>query len=149
MNELYPLVEVSVVLIEDAKGRLLVDYNEPWSGFTFPMTKVRDLPASSPNSEAPVKETALAAALRAAAEVLGRPLLSDALTQLPVELPPYTQSNRDGQWKRYTFHLFTLTMHEPVRPLPHHVANWLTIAELQSLEPMSPTVGRILESLPD
>jgi hypothetical protein len=143
MSESYPLVELVVVLITDGESRFLVDYNEPWGCFTFPSTKLHDPGSTMPPSRE-AKETPDEAAARATAEVLGRPLDPSALTKLPEEVPPWNQSGRDGQWKRYTVHLFGLNTKMDPKPLPGHTALWLTRKELETLEPVSPTVRSIL-----
>lgn len=147
MNDLYPLVEVAVVLVRDDTGRCLVDFNDAWGSFTFPMTKVREQPAVQPDGPTG-REEPQAAACRAVAEVLGRPLPPGLLQALACEVPPYRQSGRDGEWKRYTFRLFELTAKFDPKPLPGHSAAWLTRAELKRCEPMSPTVRKILDALP-
>ncbi|HZZ79844.1 MAG TPA: hypothetical protein VFE62_15100 [Gemmataceae bacterium] len=147
MNATIPLVDLAVVLATDGEGRFLVDFNDNWSKFTFPMSKQRDVPAKTPNGAAS-RETALVAACRAAAEVLGRPVASSSLAPLALEVPPYKQSGRDGVWKRYACRLFLLKVTAAPRPLAGHIALWLTRAELESLEPISPTVRAILEVLP-
>jgi hypothetical protein len=147
MTEPYPLVEMVVVQITDAEGRFLVDYNEPWRSFTFPSTKLHDQASTTPTKREP-KETPLEAAARAVAEVLGRPVDPNALTKLPYEVPPWNQSGRDGQWKRYTVHLLGLNAKVDPKPLPGHTAIWLTRQELETLEPISPTVRTILCVMP-
>lgn len=146
MNEPFPIVELGVALIVDAEGRFLMDYSEPWGSFTFPMTKLGVVPAVVPDGPS-TQESPLTAATRAAVEVLGRPMDPKTLQALACEVPPYNQSGRDGQWKRYTVHLFRLTAKTQPNPLPGHVAVWLTRAELETLEPISPTVRKILAVL--
>lgn len=148
MANLPQSVEVSVVLIRDANGRLLLDYNDEWMAFTLPMSKVHDLPPEVEGGPT-APESVLAAAVRAAAEVLGRPLPPGALREIAAEVPPYSRSLRDGKWKRYAFHLFTVTVNGTAHPLPGHVAVWLTPSEVEGLEPISPTVGTILRALPE
>ena len=146
MNQPYPLVEAAVVLITDRDGRYLLDFNDSWSSFTFPTTKLHDVPTMAPG--VPTKpEAQPVAAARAAAEVLGRPIDPKALKPLTIEVPPYAQSGRDGDWKRYTFRLFTLKVTGEPKPLPGHAAVWLTRSELESLEPISPTVRTILAAM--
>jgi hypothetical protein len=102
MTDLYPLVEMAVVLITDEEGRFLVEYKEAWGGFSFPCTKLRELgPAVA---EGPMtKETPHAAASRAVAEVLGVPIDPNTLAPLPHEVPrPRRQGNRDPRRHRRT-----------------------------------------------
>jgi hypothetical protein len=144
MAEQIKSVQLSAVLITDAEGRFLLDFNENWGSFAFPMSKQHELPATVPGGTVTV-ETSLGAALRAAAEILGRPLPPASLKPLPVEMPPYNQSGRDGKWRRYSFHLFGLTIKFAPGPVSGHSAVWLTRAELETAEPISPTVRKILE----
>ncbi|OWK43752.1 hypothetical protein [Fimbriiglobus ruber] len=145
----YPVIEVAVVLITDPRGeRLLADYNPDWGGFTLPMTKRRN-PGHADEPWAQEAESPLAAATRAAVEVLGRPLPPDRLpVPLPFELPPWEVSLRDGGWKRYTRWPFALVADGTPHPLPGHVALWLTPAEFEKYEPISPTVSQILGAIP-
>ena len=77
MSEMYPLIDVVALLIS-RDGRLLLDYNEPWSAFCLPITKLRDVQALVPDGEGRL-ETPQEAAVRAAVEVLGIPLAPDRL----------------------------------------------------------------------
>jgi len=147
MSQPYPLVEVAVVVITDAQGRFLADYNEAWGGFTLPMSSLHDVPARVPVDK-PTPESPQNAAIRAAAEVLGRPVSPGALVPLNIEVAPWNQSGRDGQWKRYQYRLFQLKIDFAPQPLPGHAAVWLTRAELGTLEPISLTVRVILRALP-
>lgn len=144
----YPLVDVAVVLILDSTGeRLLVDHNPRWSGFSLPMTKLGAVPAAAPGSPT-TPEPAEHAAVRAAVDVLGRPLPPTGRpARLSHDVPPWHQSGRDGEWKRYRYHLFALKAAGTPHPRPGHVAVWLTPAELESHEPVSPTVRHVLTAV--
>ncbi len=145
----FPLVDVAVVLITDAeRTKLLVDFNANWAEFSFPMTKLDHLPGDTPEAP-PVRETPVQAAVRAAVEVLGAPLPPTGRpVPLDFHVPPYQRSGSDGVWKRYSYHLFKLTAAAAPQPLPGHVALWLSRAELETHEPVSPTVGLILRAVP-
>ncbi|QDU18938.1 NUDIX domain-containing protein [Urbifossiella limnaea] len=144
MAEPFPVVDVAVVLIADPRGeRLLADFNPDWGSFTLPMSKVAVLPPASPGA-APTAESPARAAARAAAEVFGRPVDAAALVKLHAEVPPYQQSGRDGEWKRYRYHLFASRVGAEPRPLPGHVAVWLTPAEFTDHEPVSETARHVL-----
>ncbi len=145
----YPLVDVAAVLILDATGKkLLVDYNPRWGGFSLPMTKLGAVPAAVPQG-ASAPEPADRAAVRAASEVLGRPIApADRPVRLNHDVPPYHQSGNDGEWKRYHYHLFALKAAFTPQPLPGHVAVWLTPDELASHEPVSPTARHVLNAVP-
>jgi hypothetical protein len=140
----FPLVDVAVVLIA-RQGRLLLDYNPRWHAFTLPMSGLHDRPPATPKAD-PAPERPLDAALRAAAEVLGRPHPEGALTAVDADLQPFQQSERDGRWKRYTYRVFALTLAagEEPRPVPGHHAAWLKPDELGDAHPVSPTVAHIL-----
>jgi hypothetical protein len=138
MPDPFPVADVAVVLITDAKGeKLLVDYNPHWDCFTFPMVKVDDPPEAA------------RAAVRAAAEVLGRPLPPTGLpVPLEFDVPVYQTSGRDGVMKRYRYRPFALRVTAAPQPLPGHIAIWLTPAELETHEPVSPTVRHVLGAVP-
>jgi len=144
----YPLADVSVVVIRDAEGRVLLDYNDNWGAFTLPMSKRHVLPPATEHGQ-PLTETPEVAASRAAAEMVGRPLDPATLTRVDAAIDPYNQSGRDGQWKRYTYTVFVLTLTDEPKPLPGHVAVWVTKSELKVLQPLSPTVARVLSALPN
>jgi hypothetical protein len=147
MSDLYPLVEMSVVLILDEQNRFLLDYKESWGGFAFPCTKLRELAPSEDGTLA--QETPHLAACRAVVEVLGVPIDPSALAPLPHEVPTWQQSVRTGEWKRYRVHLFGLTVRgQTPQPLPGHRIVWLTRAEMKTVEPVSPTVQKILGVVP-
>lgn len=141
----FPVAEVAAVVIRDATGRLLVDYNDKWQAFTLPMSKLHPLPMGPE-----LTESAAEAACRAAAEVLGRPLRRGELTPAAEPHVEWEYSLRTGELKRYTFYLFTLTLAaaETPHPLPGHIALWRTRAELREQEPVSPTVDVILAAVP-
>jgi hypothetical protein len=142
----FPLVEVAVVLIV-RRGQILTDYNPRWAAFTLPMSKLHDRPAIRAG-DASVREEPLDAAIRAAVEVLGRPLPPDGLPRpLRIEVGPYQQSDRDGAWKRYTFHVFALPVTEGVEPMEGHAAAWLTPGKFQTHRPVSPTAVHILSRI--
>lgn len=141
------LVQVAVTLILHRR-RTLLAYNARWGAFSFPMTKIRHR-VPGPFGTPPVPESPSTAALRAAAEVLGRPLPPDQRpTPLPFDLEPYQFSGRDGELKRYTFHPHILRLPGmDVSPYAPIIA-WLTRDELADHEPISPTVRLIVDRLP-
>ena len=139
----FPLVEVSVVVIADETGRILLDFNESWNSFILPVSKRHLLP-SADHHKTDEMEAPLDAAVRAAAEVIGRPIDPMALTVMDVDIPPWNQSLRDNKWKRYTYRVFKMTVTEPPKPVPGHVAVWATQEEIRTYGPISPTVRLIL-----
>src|SRR5260370_21720569 len=97
----FPLVDVAVTVITQGP-RILATYNTHWGSFTLPMSKRRAWhDPNVPRSDH--VEDWLDTAARAGAEYLGR-------TCTPVFLfddqGEFQQSDRDGQWKRYHFHVF-------------------------------------------
>jgi len=139
-------LELVALFIVDAEGRILLDYNANWHAFTLPMSKRHPLLTNTPDD--PVIEEPLdSTALRAAIEMIGRPLLQMPI-QMNVEVPPWNQSGRDGAWKRYQYRVFALRFDGTPHPLPGHTAVWLTLAELEAAEPISPTVRQILRAVP-
>ena len=141
----FPAVELSAVVVTDrATGRILLDYNERWQAFTLPMSKTHEVP----NEDAPGSdESPLSAAVRAAAEVFGRPMYPGDLTAVARQVH-WAHGGADGLLKRYTFNVFTVTVAETPHPLPGHVAVWRTRPELAEQEPISPTVAVVLAALP-
>lgn len=140
MPEPFEAIEVAVVLISNGAGQYLAVYNAGWGAFSLPMTKRRSLPGPNPN-DPPVPEAIERTAVRAAAEVLGRPLPPGGQpTRLADEIPPWNQSDRNGKWKRYTYVVFALQT-----PTAMAEGVWLTPAEFADHEPVSPTARTILE----
>lgn len=139
-------VEVAPVLILDAHGRILLTYNVKWAAFSLPMSKRKSLPLDSMDdtaTEEPIETTAL----RAAVEVIGRPLLHKP-QRVVADVKPYHASARDGTWKRYQYQLFAMRFDGTATPLPGHTAVWLSPEELETHEPISPTVREILRAVP-
>ena len=146
MSNSFPQVEVAAVLIV-REDKVLLTYNPLWRAFTLPMTKLGQLPPATPNSPATL-ETPQHAAIRAATEALGRPLSPASFPVLHLNDPAhYDQSDRDGQWKRYTYHLFILKLSgsaaapTPVDGVP---AVWLSRAEIETHEPISKTARHLV-----
>jgi hypothetical protein len=137
-----PAVELSAVVVTDARGRILLDYSERWQAFTLPVSKLHPLPMGKA-----MTESASEAAVRAAAEVLGRPIRPADLTRVGGPIFHEDYSGGDGALKRYQVHLFILAATDPPQPLPGHVAVWLTREELADREPVSPTVAVVLAAL--
>jgi hypothetical protein len=138
-------LDVVALLILDAEGRILLDYNENWHTFTLPMSKRHTVLTSTPGDVN--LEELDATALRAAVEVIGRPLMTMP-KRIHAEVPPWNQSGRDGTWRRYQYHVFALRSPGVPTPLPGHTAVWLTLAELEVAEPVSRTVRTILGAVP-
>lgn len=116
-----PVFDVAVALILDSEQRLLWAWNRGWGVFAWPMTKVRP------------GESALQAAERAAAEVLGVPV--QARKRLKPRADLYV-SERDGTMKLYRYHVCRAEAHERFRktatPVVPHI--WLTASESLSGE---------------
>ena len=148
MSDPIESVEMAVTIILNENDEVLLDYSESWGVFTLPMTKIGLKPGLTPKSD-PIPEAPEAAALRAAVEVLGRPLPTNNRPKpVAADIPPYQQSFRDGVWKRYAVRLFTLRA--PVGapcPVAGHSAVWLPRHGLADLAPISPTVGLIMDAI--
>jgi ADP-ribose pyrophosphatase YjhB (NUDIX family) len=138
-------VDVSVVLLEQ-DGRFLVVWNDKWGSFGLPMTKRRTMvDPDLPDTEQ--EETWVDAAIRAAAECLGR-----TLTQEPrdiLSIPQFERSQRDARWKRYSYHVFLLKLEGQDLLAGGKVTQWLTMEELGNLRrrPISETVRQIVAEL--
>lgn len=143
----YREVEVAATLITRGQEILAV-YNEQWMAFTLPMTKRRTW--DDPNIPVAHREEAwIDAAARAAAEWLGRTVTGLTELPLPPDTEPYHQSDRTGQWTRYTFQVFRLELDPNDEPLPGAVTQWLTREQLldESRRPISPTLRHVLQAL--
>lgn len=141
----FPEVEVAVSVIVRG-NQILAVYNPKWMAFTLPMTKRRRW--QDPNIPPAQREEAwIDAAARAAAEWLGCTVTG--LTELPAEISPYHQSDREGQWNRYNFRIFRLTLEANQESLEGTVTQWLTHEQLldANRRPLSPTVRHVLQAL--
>jgi hypothetical protein len=143
----FPQLEAAVVLIERA-GKILAEYNPKWQCFSLPVSRLRRRLGAGE----PTRETPLDAAVRTAAQALGRPLSADCFPE-PVSLDgaetAYLRSNRDQQTKRYTYHLYAL--HSPDGPLRHALARhtiWMRPEDFLTHHPVSPTAVHIIRHLP-
>ncbi len=142
----FPQVEVAVVVV--ARAHLyLAEYNPHWKTFTLPMTRLRrrTIPGMSP------RESPEEAALRAAAESVGRPLPPNGLPRrVELDLPPHqiNRSGRDDQTKRYTYHVFSLPVSDPTlrHALGRHTV-WLKRDDFLTHHPVSLSAVFIWERL--
>jgi len=146
MSEPYPAVAVSVVLITNPAGELLLSYNPRWASFGLPMSSQHDIPGRVP-AEPMTRESADTAAARAVAELFGRPISTSSITPTNETLAPWLQSGRDGVWKRYTYSLFRMTTNDQPNPLPGHHAVWVKPKDLETLVPIASSLVVILESV--
>lgn len=141
------MLNIAVTVISQAKmTRLLAVFNPRWGAFTFPMTKIRDYEDPETNMGARQEEP-LSAATRAAAEVVGRTLVR---TELPN--PLFLTSKGDLsparlRWNMYYLHIFALDLSQETTLAGSANVEWLTPAEFDSHEPVSPTARFILDSL--
>ncbi len=143
----YPEVNLSVAVIL-CEGRTLLTWNENWGAFSLPMTKIRSWPGPS-GSVDENSESAQQAAIRAAAEGLGRPLKGSEIPEQSVELElqPYShRSHRDGQWKRYSREVFVFQIEGDLSSFSGKGV-WLTSSEVSSMQPISQTAQEILSVL--
>lgn len=148
MGEPYPPVQVAVaVIIHD--GKILAEHNPRWASFTLPMTKLRQW--NDPETSGPPRqEDPRVAAARAASEVLGRSLTADELPEEPAREPVrFQQGDRTGEWRRYEFHVYKITLSGNVRLAEGVIAEWLTRLELldKGREPISKTARLLLREL--
>jgi hypothetical protein len=146
MSEPYPMVDVSVVLITNSAGELLLSYNPRWESFGLAMSGRHDIPGRVP-AEPMTQESALTSAARAAAELFGRPINPSSITPLNKTLEPWLQSGRDGVWRRYTYTLFSMQTNEQPNPLPGHHAVWVKPKDLDTLVPIASSLVEILKSV--
>ncbi len=137
---------VAVVVYD---GKFLVTWNSSWGTFSLPITKIRQWHLGNGHLD-PTSETALQAAVRAAAEGLERPLLQSEIPSdaTELELQPYShRSFRDGQWKRYGREVFVFEV-KSAEPLQRCVpGSWISPSEITTLQPLSPTVDEVVSAL--
>lgn len=94
-------VTVVVALVTNPDGKLLLSWNPMWGGFSLPMTKVADGPPA---------ETVARAAVRAAAEVVGRPVRV-ANGHKPRNTRDLLLSARDKEVKNYVYTVVRVEVH--------------------------------------
>ena len=146
-KDVIPRVEVAVVLIAIRDtDQILSVHNPCWGAFTLPMTKRRtwEDPAVRVGRKA---EDWLAAATREAAEKLGRTF---APNELPVSLlqeTEYKQSDVDGIWKMYCFHIFRLPVPSGTICARNVNGEWLTPGDFRKRVPISGTAKYLLDCL--
>jgi hypothetical protein len=143
-----PHVAAVAVLIKRGDNVLLV-FNEKWSSFTLPMTKIRRL--QDPNIPAAHREEQpVDTAARAVAECLGRTSLVDPN---PVEgigkIFGFRQGDRDGIWKRYSFQIFELALDDDQEPWHGIRTEWLPLKEVlnDNRRAISPTARDIVREV--
>ena len=145
----FPEVRTAAVVITRG-AEFLTIFNPKWGAFTLPMSKRRSW--HDPQVQgASREEEPRAAAIRAAAEALGRPFGPDELPR-PIELAdlqPFQQSDRDGAWKSYRFDVFGIELAAGEVPAPSGGAAfaWMTLDALRTACPVSPTAIRIVEAV--
>jgi hypothetical protein len=144
----FPPIEAVTVLIKKGDQVLLV-FNEKWSSFTLPMTKIRQW--QDPNIPAAHREEQpVDAAARAVAECLGQTTLVDPK---PVEgiskIRGLRQGDRDGVWKSYSFHVFELALNDDQEPWHGIRTEWLPIDEVlnEKRRAISPTARDIIREV--
>lgn len=145
-SALLPIIDVAAVLI-CCEGRILTGFNPKWGAFTLPTTKRRSWADDSIAPGAVREEEWTHAAVRAAAEWLGRTLL-----EVPVslgEVPEFQQSDRDGKWKRYRLHAYRLDLECEPAISPLHIVEWLEPEQIMDEKrmPVSPTARHVVAHL--
>ncbi len=145
----FPDVYVKAVAITRS-GSILTVFNERWGSFTLPMSKTRTW-ADAENPKVTIKEDAEVTAIRATVEALGHPL---AKHQIPKRhavhtLDPFNQSGRDGEWKCYHIEVFHLELDpsDIPRPIGGAPLAWMTLEQMEALEPVSDTALYIARAI--
>ena len=146
-TERWPSVDVSVALITWRK-RILTIFNPRWGAFTLPMTKRRAWVARYAR-QSRREETWEDAAIRAAAEALGRTFSAKAVTGPVLKLDGFTQSDSSGEVKTYHFQVFHVPLDAEIELLSGAVAEWLLPVEFADLdrEPISLTARHLVGKL--
>lgn len=144
--KLLPMVDVAVTLVMH-EGQILLGYNEKWGAFTLPSTKRRSWEDPNAAKESVREEDWEDAAVRAAAEWVGR-----TLTVKPEyigEVPEFQQSDRDGKWKRYRMRAYHVEVADTSMTTSQRCTEWLTIEEVldKARRPISPTARHVVAEL--
>lgn len=144
--KLLPMVDVAVTLVMHG-DLILLGYNEKWGAFTLPSTKRRTWEDPNAAKEAAREEDWEDAAVRAAAEWVGRTLT--AKPEYIGEVPEFQQSDRDGKWKRYRMRAFHVEVEDTSLTTSHRCTEWLTVAQIldKTRRPISPTARHVVAEL--
>jgi len=141
----YEKVEV-VVNVITKPGLVLTIFNEKWGAFTLPMSKLRK--HHDPlNPEDVWIEDRLDAAIRVAGELRGRTFTKGEFPKYLYTTTEMRQSDRTGEYKLYTFHVFQMDLHPNERLRENLIVEWLEKDSIltDSVFPISPTAKFILE----
>lgn len=146
-KSLMPLADIAAVIVSSG-GKILTVFNERWGAFTIPMTKVRAW-KDPVEKEAPERqEEWMDAAMRAAAEVLGRTVEGNEFEFL-MDVSEFQQSDRDSRWKRYRMKAYGISPTGRVGVPSNAVTQWLTPEEImdENRGPISPTARHAIAEL--
>ncbi len=138
-------VEVVATLLQQ-RAKFLLVFNPRWGAFTFPMSK-RKFFRDSAVSQAVTPEKLEHAAARVAAEVLGCSFRPKDFPRALVSIKGFEQSDADGVWKLYEFHVFGLKLRKEKRLVPGLIAEWMSPKEILSCEPVTRTARYLLQRL--
>lgn len=142
-----PTVEVAANAIF-RPGLVLTVYNPRWGAFTLPMTKRRRW--KDPTLRTGVRtERWRDAAIREAADLLGRTLVLSEFPTLLMRTEEYQQSDRSGEWKSYDFRVFRMQLQPNERLRDGVIAEWVCPEDAMEgkVRPVSPTTVYILLQL--
>ena len=126
-------VDVAVAIVVDAEGNVLLEYDEAWRTFSFPMSKIRE------------RETGEHAAGRAIAEAIGclsRP-------EQVLELPAFGISGLDGEVKRYYFQCYFCRLTERAAMCSQKPVQWVPMELIRDpqVEPVPLTARQLARAL--
>jgi hypothetical protein len=134
-----------MVAITQGEAYLFVYYKK-WGGFAPPMSKLRTWDDENEPGKI-VEESPEDAAIRVAAEALGRPLREGETPVLHPKSPLYTsnEGNRDRRRKKYNIEFFTLAVgpDEVPKPLDGLPFAWLTLEDMMTHKPLTSTAQHI------
>jgi hypothetical protein len=145
-SRLMKLLDIAAVVVRRGDSVLTV-WNDSWGAFTLPMSKRRLLKDPEAREGSERLEDWKEAAVRAAAEALGRTIVKEP--ELILDMSEFQQSDRDGTWKRYHIQAFELLVDDDTNPSPARVTEWLTPEQIadERREPISPTARHIIGEL--
>jgi hypothetical protein len=138
----FPTVRAAVLIISRGE-KIAAVLNPAWGAYTLPMTKLRTWEDPS-TDEGPHFETAADAAIRVRTECIHGTCLLEPTEFFKID--GFKQSDRDGRWKKYDFHVFHERMETaPVLAVGANV-EWLTCEEIddESRRPISKTCRDII-----
>ena len=143
----YERVEVAVIVIWKS-AMVLTIFNDKWGAFTLPMSKLRKHYDPLNPSEVHIEDR-MDAAIRVAGELRGRTFAKNECPKYLKTTTEMRQSDRTGEFKLYTFHVFEMSMYPDEKLRESLIFEWLQKQEIlnNTVFPVSSTAKFILEQI--